>query len=121
MLKATDADIGIIYECKLTKGKLSIMMNIAGAYGTVSYMFSQQNFEGVDQFAINLTTGEMTVRNCELLDFDTKKSYSVVVEARDNYREEITRNYELKWLTINHISKFFAVLNSGKFIRIPTS
>ncbi|KAI9562557.1 hypothetical protein GHT06_010010 [Daphnia sinensis] len=62
----------------------------AGAYGKVSYMFSQQNVEGVDEFAIDLTTGEMTVRNCELLDFDTKKSYIVVVEARDNYREGIT-------------------------------
>lgn len=61
-------------------------------------MLSQQNSEGVDEFAIDLYTGDMTVRNCELLDFDTKTSYSVVVEARDNYREGITRKYFKSYL-----------------------
>ena len=54
-------------------------------------MLSQQNAEGVDEFAVDLYTGDVTVRNCDLLDFDTKTSYSIVVEARDNYRQGITR------------------------------
>ena len=54
-------------------------------------MLSQQNSEGVDEFAVDLYTGDVTVRNCDLLDFDTKTSYSIVVEARDNYRQGITR------------------------------
>ena len=54
-------------------------------------MLSQQNSEGVDEFAVDLYTGDVTVRNCDLLDFDKKTSYSIVVEARDNYRQGITR------------------------------
>ena len=54
-------------------------------------MLSQQNSERVEQFAVDLYTVDMTVRNCDLLHFDNKTSYSVVVEARDNYREGITR------------------------------
>ncbi|XP_057368096.1 cadherin-23-like [Daphnia carinata] len=88
----------VIHECSpKSSTKNGIMVSSlqatdadAGAYGTVSYMFSRQNVEGIDEFAIDLSTGEMTVRNCELLDFDTKISYSVIVEARDNYREGIT-------------------------------
>ncbi|KAK4025229.1 hypothetical protein OUZ56_014304 [Daphnia magna] len=88
----------VIYECSSksnTKNgtfisSLQATDADADPYGTVSYMFSQQNVEGVDEFAIDLTTGEMTVRNCEKLDFETKTSYSVVVEARDYYRDGIT-------------------------------
>ena len=68
------------------------MLSFLGAYGNVSFMLSQQNAEGVDEFAVDLYTGDVTVRNCDLLDFDTKTSYSIVVEARDNYRQGITRN-----------------------------
>ena len=56
----------------------------------MSFMLSQQNSEGVDEFVIDLYTGDMTVRDCKLIDFETKTSYSVVVEARDNYRQGIT-------------------------------
>ena len=64
-----------------------------GAYGTVNYMISDQTFEGLDQFAIDLYTGEMTVRDCELLDYEKKTNYSVVVEARDYYRPGITSKF----------------------------
>ena len=67
------------------------MLSFLGAYGNVSFMLSQQNSEGVDEFAVDLYTGDVTVRNCDLLDFDKKTSYSIVVEARDNYRQGITR------------------------------
>ena len=52
-------------------------------------MISEQTSEGVDEFAIGLDSGDMTVANCDLLDFEKKTKYSILVEARDNYRPGI--------------------------------
>lgn len=80
----------------------------------MSFLLSQQNSEGVDEFAIDLHTGVMTVRNCELLDFDNKKtSYSIVVEARDNYRVGITRKYFVNYLFGESCSYFYFNIKSA--------
>lgn len=87
----------------------------------MSFLLSQQNSEGIDEFAIDLRTGEMTVRNCELLDFDNKKtSYSIVVEARDNYREGITRKYFVNYLFCETCF-YFILISSRQFVHLPTS
>lgn len=43
------------------------------------------NIEGVDEFAIDPITGELSIKNSSLLDYDgPTKSYKFYVEAFDN-------------------------------------
>lgn len=97
-LNATDADSGTCSSssdrvyCAGTEQREKFFnrhLIYAGVYGNVSYLFSKDNTEGEDEFAIDLVTGDITVKNCKLLDSETKTFYSLLVEARDNYRENI--------------------------------
>ena len=71
-------------------------------------MFARNNLEGEDEFQIDLDSGNMTVKNGPLLDFETKKKYSFFVEARDNYRPNILSKKKNKSFT-NFIVKLTIV------------
>ena len=63
----------------------------SGALGQVTYLFSSSNIEGGDRFAVNATTGELSVCLVDgaVVDYESKSSFSFLVEARDNYRPGI--------------------------------
>lgn len=62
---------------------------MTGVYGNVSYLMFQNNLEGNDEFDIDLISGDMFVKNCALIDFEKKPSFSFLVEARDYYRSGV--------------------------------
>ena len=67
----------------------------SGDFGNVKYLFAPNNVEGVDEFEIDLDSGNMTVRNGPLLDFEKKRTYSFFVEARDYYRSTLSNLMDL--------------------------
>ena len=63
-----------------------------GDFGTVKYLFTPNSLEGVDQFSINLETGDIFVdlKFGAILDFETHpQPFIISVDARDNYHENV--------------------------------
>ena len=74
-----------------------MFLNISGEFGIVKYLFARNNLEGEDEFQIDLDSGDMTVQNGPLLDYEKKQTYSFFVEARDYYRPNILSNIKFNF------------------------
>ncbi|MCQ2108731.1 MAG: cadherin repeat domain-containing protein [Fibrobacter sp.] len=53
-------------------------------FNQLTYTWDDPSEEGADLFAINKTTGAVTVAKSKALDYETKKSYSLTVKIADN-------------------------------------
>lgn len=88
-LNATDADSGKDFLIRFLCSQMDSLSFLIGEFGLVRYLFASNNVEGEDEFAIDLVTGAMTIKDSALLDFEKKRTYRFAVQARDNYRPNI--------------------------------